>query len=130
MLFSSTVFFNLPLMGGSSHYIVFFQIILTVHLLFIGTFTQVHVPSGIFSGFMYTVVVEIALFRGLLHINATRKVAAVHLMRWQQPFFIDISTFLSSSYVTEVRLYHWTPLEGHSSHLCAYVIDVNLIREG
>ena len=26
------------------------------------------------------------LFKGLLHINAARKVAAVHLMRWQQLF--------------------------------------------
>ena len=26
------------------------------------------------------------LFRGLLHINAVRKAAIVHLMRWQQPF--------------------------------------------
>ena len=26
------------------------------------------------------------LFRGLLHINAARKVAAVHIMRWWQPF--------------------------------------------
>ena len=69
-------------MGGSSHYIVFFQIILTVHLLFIGTFTQVHVPSGIFSSFLYMVVVVIALFRGPLHIDTARKVAAVHLMRW------------------------------------------------
>ena len=81
-IFSSTVFSDPPLMGGFSHYIVYFQIILTVHLLFIGTFTQVSVPSGIFSGFLYTVVVVIALFRGPLHINATRKVAAVYLMRW------------------------------------------------
>ena len=44
-LLSSTVFSDPPLMRGSSHYIVFFQIILTVHLLFIGTFTQVHVPQ-------------------------------------------------------------------------------------
>ena len=80
-LLSSTVFSDPPLMGGSSHYIVFFQIILTVHLLFIGTFTQVNVPSDIFSGFLYTVVVEIVLFRGFLHINAARKVAVVHLMR-------------------------------------------------
>ena len=86
-LLSSTVFSDPPLMGGSSHYIVFFQIILTVHLLFIGTFTQVHVPSDIFSDFLYTVVVEIVLFRGSLHINAARKVAVVHLMRQQQPFF-------------------------------------------
>ena len=86
-LFSSTVFSDPHLMGGSSHYIVFFQIILIVHLLFIGTFTQVHVPSGIFSGFLYMVVVEIVLFKSSLHINAVRKVAAVHLMRWYQPFF-------------------------------------------
>ena len=81
-LLSSTVFSDPPLMGGSSHYIVLFQIILIVHLLFIGTFTQVHVPSDIFSDFLYTVVVEIALFRGPLHVNAVRKVAAVHLIRW------------------------------------------------
>ena len=81
-LLSSTVFSDALLIGGSSHYIVFFQIILTVHLLFIRTFTQVHVPLDIFFGFLYTGVVEIALFRGLLHINAARKVAAVHLMRW------------------------------------------------
>ena len=81
-IFSSTVFSDPHLMGGSSHYIIFFQIILTVHLLFIGTFTQVHVSSGIFSGFLYTMVVEIALFRGPLHINAAIKIATVHLMRW------------------------------------------------
>ena len=81
-LFSSTVFTDLHLMGGSSHYIVFFQIILTVHLLFIETFTQVHVPSSIFFGFLYTVVIVIALFRGPLHINAAIKVAVVHLMQW------------------------------------------------
>ena len=39
-------------------------------------------PIDIFSGFLCTVVVEIALFRGLLHINVARKVAAVHLMQW------------------------------------------------
>ena len=38
-LLSHTVFFDPSLMGGSSHYIVFFQIILIVHLLFIRTFT-------------------------------------------------------------------------------------------
>ena len=42
-------------------------------------------------------------------------------------FLLDISTFLSSSYVTKVRPYRWTPLEGHPSRLRAYVIDVNLI---
>ena len=35
-------------------------------------FTWVHVSSGIFSSFLWMVVVEITLFRGLLHINAAR----------------------------------------------------------
>ena len=34
-LISFTIFFDPPLMGGSSHYIVSFQIISIVHLLFI-----------------------------------------------------------------------------------------------
>ena len=34
-IFSYTVFFDPPLMGGYSHYIVSFQTILIVHLLFI-----------------------------------------------------------------------------------------------
>ena len=45
-------------------------------------------------------------------------------------FLLDISIFLSSSYVLEVRPYRWTFLEGHPSCLRACVIDVNLIREG
>ena len=77
-LLSSIVFFDPHLMGGSSHYIVFFQIILTVHLLFIETFTQVHVPSSIFSSFLCTVVAEITLFKGPVHINAAKKVAVVY----------------------------------------------------
>ena len=42
------------------------------------TVTWVHVPASIFFGFLWTVVVEITLFKGLLHINAVRKVAVVH----------------------------------------------------
>ena len=34
-----------------------------------------------FLCFLWVVVAKAALFRGLLHINAARKVAAVHLMR-------------------------------------------------
>ena len=45
-------------------------------------------------------------------------------------FLLDISTFLSSSYVLEVRPYRWTFLESHPSRLCACLIDVNPIREG
>ena len=44
--------------------------------------TWVYVPSAIFFGSSWMVVVETALFRGLLHINAARKIVAVHLMRW------------------------------------------------
>ena len=48
------------------------------------------------------------LFRGLLHINAVRKVAAVHLMRWQQLFpkiFLypyRLRTCLKSIFIVEV----------------------------
>ena len=51
------------------------------------------------------VVVETALFRGILHINAVRKVAAVYLMRWWQLLLLDISVFLSSLHVPEVHPY-------------------------
>ena len=77
-LFSFPIFFDPPFMGCLLPYIVSFLTILIVHLLIIQTFTQVSVPSVIFSGFLGMVMVENTLFRGLLHINAARKVAAVH----------------------------------------------------
>ena len=58
--------------------------IFTLHLLIIRALTWVLVPSDTLSGFLWVVVAKVALFRGLLHINAARKVAAVHLMRWWQ----------------------------------------------
>ena len=51
------------------------------------------------------VVVEIALFKGLLHINAARKVVAVHLIQWWQPLLLDISAFLLSLHVPKVHPY-------------------------
>ena len=58
--------------------------IFTLHLLIIQTLTWVPVPSNILFDFLWGVVVKVALFRGLLHINAARKVTAVHLMQgWQ-----------------------------------------------
>ena len=77
-LFPFQIFFDPLLMGSLLPYIVFFLTILIVHLSIIQTFTQVSVPSVIFSGSLGMVVVENTLFRGLLHINAARKVAIVH----------------------------------------------------
>ena len=71
-------------------------------------------------------VVEKALFRGLLHINAARKVAAVHLAT----FLLDISVFLSSSYVSKVHPYRWKFLEGHLSHLGTCLTEIRPIQEG
>ena len=66
-------------------------------------------------------VVENALFRGLLHINVAIKVVVVHL---------DIFAFLSSSYVPEVHSYRWKLLEGHLSCLVICLFDVHPIRKG
>ena len=59
-------------------------IIFTLHLLIIRALTWILVTLDTLSGFLWVVVVEVVLFRGLLHINAARKVAAVHLMQWWQ----------------------------------------------
>ena len=45
-------------------------------------------------------------------------------------FLLDISVFLSSSYVPEVYLYHWEFLEGHLSRLGTCLTDMRPIREG
>ena len=45
-------------------------------------------------------------------------------------FLLDISVFLSSSYVPEVHPYHWKLLEGHLSRLVTCLTDVHPIREG
>ena len=61
--------------------------ILTLHLLIIQITTWVLVPSDTLSDWsLWVGVAKTALFRGLIHINATRKFAAKHSMRWQQPF--------------------------------------------
>ena len=74
------------------------------------------------------VVVETALFRGLLHINAVRKVTAVHLMRWWQPLLPNISVFLSSLHMPEVHPYRWILLEGHLDCLNICLTDILCIR--
>ena len=76
------------------------------------------------------VVVKIALFRGSSPHKCGQKSCCSTFNAVVIAFLLDISTFLSSSYVLEVRPYRWTFLEGHPSRLRACVIDVNLIREG
>ena len=74
------------------------------------------------------VVVETALFKGLLHINVARKVAVVHLMRRWQPLLPDIFVFLSSLHVPEVYPYLWVLLEGHPDCLNICLTDILCIR--
>ena len=45
-------------------------------------------------------------------------------------FLLDISVFLSSSYMPEVHPYRWKFLEGHLSRLVTCLTDVRPIREG
>ena len=60
------------------------------------------VPSDTPSGLLWVEVATTALFKGLLHVNAARKLTAEHLMRWQQPFlrYLWISIPLVSSWCT------------------------------
>ena len=44
------------------------------------------VPSDTLSGLLWVEIAKAALFTGLLHINAVKKLAAEYLMQWQQPF--------------------------------------------
>ena len=45
-------------------------------------------------------------------------------------FLLDISVFLSSSYMLEVHPYHWIFLEGHLSRPSTCLTDIHPIREG
>ena len=69
------------------------------------------------------------LFRGLLHINAARKVAAVHLMWWWQ-LFSKIFLYPSSPYVLEVYPHCWSLLEDYPSYLDACSTDIRSVRGG
>ena len=77
-----SLFFWSPSHGGSLTLYSSLWTILTRHLLIIWTFIWVPIPSDTFFDFLWVVVAKTALFRGLLHINVARKVAAVHLMWW------------------------------------------------
>ena len=56
--------------------------ILILHLLIIWALTWVPVPSDTLFGFLWVVIAKVTLFRGLLYINAARRVVVVHLMWW------------------------------------------------
>ena len=60
-------------------------IIWALHLLIIQTPTWAHVPSDILINSLWVAVAKVALFRGLLFINAARRVVVIHLMWWWQP---------------------------------------------
>ena len=77
-----SLFFRSPFHGRSLTLYSSLWIILILHLLIIWVVTWVHVLSDAFSGFLWVMVAKTALFRGLFHINAARKVVAVYLMRW------------------------------------------------
>ena len=76
-----------------------------------------------FFGFLWVVVAKVALFRGLLHINAVKKVAVMHLMRWQQ-------LSLRYSWVSFLLICSWgtsPPLEllGGSFWLLEYILGLH-----
>ena len=83
----SFIIFRSSIHGGSLTLYSSFWMILILHLLIIWVTTWVFVPSDTLSSFLWVVVAKTALFRGLLHINAARKLVARHSMRWQQLFF-------------------------------------------
>ena len=80
--------------------------ILILHLLIIQTTTWVLVPSDTPSGPLLVGITKAALFRGLIHINAVKKLAAEHLMQWQQPFlrYFRASILLVRSWCTSLSV--------------------------
>ena len=74
-------------------------------------------------------IAEVVLFRSLLHINAARKVTAVHLMRGSS-FSLDIFESPTLSHIYEARPYQWSFLEGHSSCWNRHLRHTHHIRGG
>ena len=83
--FYFSLFFRYPLMEGLSHYIEFFK---SSSSYSCSSFNPV-LKYVSYQAFFLTLCEQQwlrTLFRGLLHINAARKVTAMHLMRWWQLF--------------------------------------------
>ena len=88
--------FRPPLLRDS--YILYWPsfVIWALHLLIIQTPTWAPVPSDALTSSLWVAVTKVTLFRGLLFINAARRVVLVHLMWWWQPLlgYFEPSFFL------------------------------------
>ena len=101
-------------------------IILTLHLLIIWALTWVFVQSDNLFGFLWVVVAKtVVLFKGFLHINAARRVAVMHSMRWKQlsPRYFWISITLVCLWCTSLSL----ELLGRSPWLSWYIPELFLV---
>ena len=81
-MLSSTIFQSL-IHGGSLTLYSSFWTTLILHLSIIWATTWVLVPLDTLFDFPWVEKAKAALFRGLFHINAAKKVATKHSMRWQ-----------------------------------------------
>ena len=84
-------------------------IIWALHLLII----QTPVPSDALTSSLWVAVTKVALFRGLLPINAARRVAVVHLMWWWQPlmeYLNPLSFYVLGVRATVTGMHHWSGL--------------------
>ena len=79
--------------------------ILILDLLIFWATTWVLIQLDTFSGLLWVVGAEVALFRSFFHINAARKLAVGHSMRCSS-FPLDIFESLSFFYVHDARPYH------------------------
>ena len=107
-----SLFFRSPFRGESPTLYNPFWIIFTLHLLIIWTLSWVLVLSVTFPSFLWVALAKVALFKRLLHINATSKVVMVHLMHGVS-HLLDIFKSSSFSHVRETRSCHWTFSKGH-----------------
>ena len=123
MLQYSPLLFFLPLLhGGFSTLYRLFLIIWTLHLLIIWTLhllitwtpTWVPIPSDILFSPLWVAAVKATLFKGLLHINAAKKVAAMHLMWWWQLFH----RYFEFSSLSHVQGAHFNRLNIHLVWVC------------
>ena len=89
-------FFSSPFLGDSYIWYRPSLIIWALHLLIIQTPTWAPVPSDTLTSSLWVAVTKVTLFRGLLLINAAKRVVVVHLMWWWQPLlgYFEPSFFL------------------------------------
>ena len=96
-----------------------------LHLLIIQTPTWAPVPSNALISSLWVAVAKVALFRGLLFINAARRVVVVHLMWWRKlllryvgfPFFLRTWREDYSSQDAPLTRILECPRRNHSSNM-------------